>query len=105
MPRKRRIIYERKTKELVEVTLGPRLNDMYNLSILATHPRKQRRGYASSLVREVLRLADAEGRDTWVLSSNTANNKFYASLGFATQTELVLGRDDATWSDLPVVFR
>lgn len=56
MPRKRRIIYERKSKELVEVILGPRLNDMYNLSILATHPLKQGRGYAASLVREVLRL-------------------------------------------------
>lgn len=47
--------------------------------------------------------ADAEGRDTWVLSSNTANNKFYASLGFVTRTELVLGRDDTTRSDSSVV--
>ena len=46
--------------------------------------------------------ADQEDRATWLVSSNTANVKFYNSLGFHSVNRFSVGEDNPTWSKEPV---
>ncbi len=48
--------------------------------------------------------ADAEGRDSWLASSNVAaNTGFYNSLGYNTIAMFVVGEDNPTWKGSPIV--
>lgn len=48
--------------------------------------------------------ADAQGRGTWLISSNYANAAFYESHGFVPKREVVLGDKNPTWGRPPVVM-
>lgn len=72
------------------------------VNALATHPDFQRRGYGGALVDAVTSLADAEGRSTYLFSSNPINTEFYNSHGFFTLAELLVGEDEPTWKKPPV---
>ncbi|EKM54617.1 uncharacterized protein PHACADRAFT_185527 [Phanerochaete carnosa HHB-10118-sp] len=84
-------------------TLGDREEEAIYLQILATTPEKQGRGYASALIRTVTGIADAQRRATFLLSSNLINTGFYNSFGFVEGAKIVLGNDDPTWREPPVV--
>lgn len=102
---------------------GERLKDMVYLSSLATYPPKQGRGYGSALVQHVVAQvsvvvngmhflmnfvgsygqAEAQGRATWLISSNVANRGFYEFNGFSVVGDIVLGDDNSTWHAPPVI--
>lgn len=84
--------------------LGDRELEVIHLQVLATHPDKQGHGYGSALVRTVTGIADAQGRATVLTSSNPINTGFYNSLRFVEKAQIVLGNDDPTWTDPPVVL-
>lgn len=46
--------------------------------------------------------ADAQGRATWLASSNVENAAFYNALGFFTVGSVEVGRGDATWTGPPI---
>lgn len=46
--------------------------------------------------------ADAQGRTTWLLSSNVANMAFYNYLGFHTVGTVYIGLGDPTWTKPPI---
>ena len=45
--------------------------------------------------------ADAQGRATWLASSNPANLAFYRAHGFRTVERFFMGADDPTWDAPP----
>lgn len=59
---------------------------------------------SASLIEDVPQ-ADAEGRATWLCSSNLANTEFYEQCGFVGVRDFTLGEDDPTWTKPPVVAR
>ncbi|KAI0963335.1 hypothetical protein AcW1_000441 [Taiwanofungus camphoratus] len=85
--------------------IGNRLLDMMYLDILATHPAKRGRGYATALVKLVTAKADIESRAVWLHSSNVDNTGFYESLGFSVIDEFTVGENNPTWQEPPVVSR
>ncbi|KAI0352852.1 hypothetical protein OH77DRAFT_740427 [Trametes cingulata] len=87
-------------KSLLQETFGERLKDMYDIQILATAPSMQGKGYGSALVTAVTDMADAEGCDICVLSSDAYH--FYERLGFVVVREAVLGRDNPEWHGEPI---
>lgn len=77
---------------------------MIHLNLLFTAPKAQGRGYASALVRSVTSVADAQHRNTYLLSSNIANTGFYNSMGFQVVDFAVVGEDNPDWHEAPVVL-
>lgn len=94
---------DEKTQRAVKLALGDRVEDMFQVQLVATAPDKQGYGYGSSLVQVVTSKADEECRSTWLTSSNFANTRFYESLGFASVGEISLGHDNPTWNGPPVI--
>ncbi|OBZ76512.1 hypothetical protein A0H81_03767 [Grifola frondosa] len=94
--RKRRQEFSMKVSALVRSALGDRVADMIEIHSLATSPAKQGRGYGSAL-------ADAEGRATWLITSDAY--KFYESVGFSVAAACTLGEDNPTWNKPPIVIR
>ncbi|KAI5115698.1 hypothetical protein M0805_002562 [Coniferiporia weirii] len=90
--------FEKCTEEL----LGADAREMRCVNALATAPASQRHGYGGALVSAITQLADAEGRSTYLFSSNLANTEFYNSLGFFTLAEVVVGDDNPSWTRPPV---
>ncbi|KZS94969.1 hypothetical protein SISNIDRAFT_409513, partial [Sistotremastrum niveocremeum HHB9708] len=81
-------------KAAIESWLDGRGKDMYCVHLLATDPEYQGHGYASRLLKAIFRIADAEGRATWLLSTSRHNVPFYNLHGYVTVGELTLGSDD-----------
>ncbi|TBU36955.1 hypothetical protein BD309DRAFT_670890 [Dichomitus squalens] len=71
-----------KARELVSAAFGEKVADMMEIQVLATDPDAQGRGYASALVKYVLRQGDADGRDVWLLTTSAYG--FYEHFGFVT---------------------
>jgi len=92
-----------KTGLIVEKVIGQRKDDMIYLSLLATDPAFQGRGYGSALVEHVTSIADAQDRAAWLISSNNGNTAFYNSHGFFSAGEVILGNDNPTWNQAPVI--
>jgi len=95
---------EAKITAAIKSTLGDRVKEMVVLDLLATAPGKQGHGYGSELATMVTSEADAESRATMLVSSNIANTAFYESLGFRTIKEVVVGDDNPTWTEPPVIL-
>lgn len=93
---------EDKMNQFAADHLGEAFRSMRSVNALATHPDFQRRGYGGALVDAITSLADAEGRSTYLFSSNPINTEFYNSHGFFTLAELMVGDDDPTWKKPPV---
>lgn len=68
-----------------------------HLIILATHPERQGRGLASSLLGERLRLCDEEGVPAYLESSKRENVAFYARHGFEVTEEIRLPGGPPLW--------
>lgn len=66
----------------------PRDVPHYYLSILATHPDHRGRGLGMGLLAHNLALIDEERCGAYLESSNPANNRRYASVGFEPLSEL-----------------
>jgi len=60
----------------------PRNEPHYYLTLLATHPDHRGLGIGMGLLAHDLELIDAEGLPAYLESSNPANNRRYAALGF-----------------------
>ncbi|GJE84058.1 hypothetical protein PsYK624_001330 [Phanerochaete sordida] len=93
-----------KHKAAFKEALGDREEEVIGLQVLATHPEKQGHGYGSALVRTITGIADAQGRATALTSSNPANTGFYNSLGFVEAAQIVLGDEDPTWQEPPLIL-
>ncbi|KAI0089124.1 hypothetical protein BDY19DRAFT_125776 [Irpex rosettiformis] len=100
--KKRGATFSKAFREALE-SVGERRKEMFELSGLATRPAMQGRGYGSALVRLVTDIADAEGRATWLGSSNVVNTGFYEYLGFRIVESITLGESDPTWNEDPIV--
>ncbi|THH05042.1 hypothetical protein EW145_g5086 [Phellinidium pouzarii] len=95
--------YEGKLADLVRDGVGKKVNEMVFLHGLATSPEHQGKGYGTALVKTVTDIADAEGRECYLLSSNINNTSFYNSCGFYSFKETVFGADNPTWKKDPIV--
>ncbi|KAJ3539695.1 hypothetical protein NM688_g6329 [Phlebia brevispora] len=92
-----------KIRKAVRSSCGDRLQDMFYISGVATAPAKQRRGYASTLMRMACTMADERNSATWLVVGNVpANNAFYAAFGFVTVAQTLLGDEDPDWTEDPV---
>lgn len=60
----------------------PRSEPHYYLTLLGTHPDHRGRGIGMGLLARNLELIDAAGLPAYLESSNPANNRRYATLGF-----------------------
>ncbi|KAI0332747.1 hypothetical protein GY45DRAFT_442204 [Cubamyces sp. BRFM 1775] len=89
-----------KIQRMVQAAFGAKAKDMYYIHILGTAPEVQGRGYASALVNTVTAMADAEGRDTWLITADAT--PFYEKLGFVVVQEDSLGAENPTWGSKPV---
>ncbi|KAL1949064.1 hypothetical protein VTO73DRAFT_10870 [Trametes versicolor] len=84
----------------VKEALGASVDEMYEIQALATAPSAQRCGYARQLVKTVTDMADAEGRDTWVVTSD--GSAFYEAQGFDLLRVVTVGTDNPTYHGEPV---
>ncbi|MEO7119399.1 MAG: GNAT family N-acetyltransferase [Candidatus Limnocylindrales bacterium] len=90
---------ERELSRLAAAVLGPAADDLnetlsrfeaahprdephYYLSLLATHPEHRGRGLGMALLAQNLARIDAESVPAYLESTNPANDKRYASVGF-----------------------
>ncbi|KZS94974.1 hypothetical protein SISNIDRAFT_426531 [Sistotremastrum niveocremeum HHB9708] len=90
-------------KAAIESWLDGRGKDMYCVHLLATDPAYQGLGYASRLLDAIARIADTEGRSTWLLSTGRHNAPFYELHGYVTVGELRLGGEDPDWMGEEVI--
>jgi len=82
--------------------LGPAVEDMIELKILAVDPALQGRGYGSALVEALAEKADAEGRTVW-LTTNQSTAPFYQQFGFSILADIPLGKENPTYDGPPVI--
>ncbi|KZT06783.1 uncharacterized protein LAESUDRAFT_137040 [Laetiporus sulphureus 93-53] len=99
----RRQKVDQKVTVATEEAIGSRAKELFYVSGLSTRPGKQRRGYASALVKLVTSLADEQCRGVW-LYTNKRTTGFYAQFGFTTIKSFAVGEDDPTWTEVPVVM-
>ncbi|KAL4242497.1 hypothetical protein ABKN59_011710 [Abortiporus biennis] len=84
-------------------SLGGRKNEVLYFRTVATLPMKQGHGYGSTLTRIVTSLGNAQGKDIWLVSSNTAmNTGFYTKHGFVTVSNFELGNENPSWKGSPI---
>ncbi|KAI0832520.1 hypothetical protein BC628DRAFT_1310214 [Trametes gibbosa] len=91
------------TKALVVDAFGSTVADMYEIQGLGTAPEVQGRGYASALVTAVTDLADADGHDVWVVTTDAYT--FYERLGFSVVRSATVGDANPAWEGAPIVVR
>ncbi|KAJ3539696.1 hypothetical protein NM688_g6328 [Phlebia brevispora] len=100
---KRRAEFSDKLRKAIRSSFGDRLKDMFYITSVATAPAKQRRGYASMLMRMACAMADEINCATWLVVGNVRmNNAFYVRFGFVTVARILLGEDDPDWTEEPV---
>ncbi|KAI0360466.1 hypothetical protein OH77DRAFT_686931 [Trametes cingulata] len=97
---KRRNEFSSVIKPMVQDAFGATVDEMYEIEGLATDPEAQGRGYAKLLVKTVTDMADREGRDTWVVTTDARS--FYEAVGFSVERTGVVGADDPTWRNPPI---
>ncbi|KAH9846937.1 hypothetical protein C2E23DRAFT_536501 [Lenzites betulinus] len=97
---KRKAEFRGKIWSMVRDAFGTEAPDMYDLQILATAPEAQGRGYASALVTTVTNMADAAGRDTWLITAGSYT--FYEQLGFVVVGKDALGDNNPKWEGKPI---
>ncbi|KAH8118717.1 hypothetical protein DFH11DRAFT_1568845, partial [Phellopilus nigrolimitatus] len=86
----------------VEEMLGADAPKMRAVNSLVTAEAFRRRGYGGALVDAITHMADAEGRSTYLLSSNPINTEFYNAHGFFSLAEVLIGENDPTWEKPPI---
>lgn len=91
-----------KVEGIVVELLGDAAKDMRNVDSLGTDPDFQGRGYGGALVDYITGLADAEGRSTYLLSSNPINTGFYNFHGFVEIGKVFIGEGNPTWNGPPL---
>ncbi|KAH9946942.1 hypothetical protein B0H21DRAFT_740954 [Amylocystis lapponica] len=101
----RRTEYADKLGVAIKSAFGDNVNNMMSLDSISTIPSKQGRGYGRELVRSVTAKADAEGRSTWLVSSNVANTTFYGRCGFSVAGQFALGDSNPLWDKGPIIVR
>lgn len=89
-----------KVEGIVEELLGDAAKDMRNVDSLGTDPDFQGRGYGGALVDYITGLA--EGRSTYLLSSNPINTEFYNSHGFIEIGKVFIGEGNPMWKGPPL---
>jgi GNAT superfamily N-acetyltransferase len=67
------------------------------LGVLATHPRRQREGLATAVLRPILKDADRLGIACCLETSTADNRRFYERRGFTQATEILLPGGPPTW--------
>ncbi|KAL8287913.1 hypothetical protein RB597_000146 [Gaeumannomyces tritici] len=72
---------------LVERGLGGEAKAMWTATVVAVHPKHQRKGVATTLLRWGLAEADKTGTDTFIIASDVGR-KAYMSVGFEDVCEL-----------------
>ncbi|KAH9937504.1 uncharacterized protein B0H18DRAFT_1113329 [Fomitopsis serialis] len=92
-----------KEQAVVAKHLGDRVANLISLDNLATAVKAQRKGYASALVRHLTDLADKQGRGVWLFTHESTVG-FYARLGFERVSHFVVGDNNPTWTEKPVVM-
>ncbi|EIW55528.1 uncharacterized protein TRAVEDRAFT_103771, partial [Trametes versicolor FP-101664 SS1] len=85
----------------VQDAFGTRAAEMYEIQGLATAPKAQGRGYGKALVKTITDMADAEGRDVWVITSDA--RPFYELQGFSVVRTAFIGANNPAWNRAPVV--
>lgn len=68
--------------------------DSYYLVYIGTRPSGRGKGYARKVVEYVTKTADAEGRASYLESSNPINRQIYGKLGFELKKNIYLQRAD-----------
>lgn len=92
-----------KEQATVAKHLGDRVSNLISLDNLATAVKAQRKGYASALVVHLTDLADKQGRGVW-LFTHERTVSFYAQHGFERIGHFVVGDNNPTWTEKPVVM-
>ncbi|KAI0819931.1 hypothetical protein BC628DRAFT_1331642, partial [Trametes gibbosa] len=92
--------YAVEIKAQIKEVFGAGVDQMFEIQILATAPEAQGRGYGTTLVRTVTAMADAAGRDTWVITSGART--FYEREGFVLEGAAMLGATNPSWDGKPV---
>ncbi|GBE83450.1 hypothetical protein SCP_0504990 [Sparassis crispa] len=103
--KKRSKEFKEQVEATLKTTIGDQVDDMMLLEGFCTTPDKQGRGYGTALAKHVGAIADAQGRSTWLLSSNVANTGYYENLDFWTVGEFSLGDNNPTWKKPPIIIR
>ncbi|KAF8069257.1 hypothetical protein FPV67DRAFT_1669273 [Lyophyllum atratum] len=101
--KKRQLELDDKMQKALERALGDCADKMWLLEGIWTAAEYQGRGYGGALLDAVTKLADAAGQRTWLKSSNIVNTAFYNEHGFKTVEEVVLGDQNPTWHEKPVI--
>ncbi|KAL8377946.1 hypothetical protein RB595_008571 [Gaeumannomyces hyphopodioides] len=74
-------------KGLVDRELGDEAKAMWVANVVAVHPKHQRKGVATTLMRWGLAEADKTGADTFIIASDVGR-KAYLTVGFEDRCEL-----------------
>ena len=67
------------------------------LGVLATRPLMQGRGLAQAVLAPVFAIADRDGLDCWLETSNVGNLVFYLHRGFIDRIEVDVPEGPTTW--------
>ncbi|KZT67083.1 hypothetical protein DAEQUDRAFT_729494 [Daedalea quercina L-15889] len=92
-----------KSKAAVEEAFGDRLDHMFQMAGLATHPDKQGRGYGKALMTLANAKADQLGVASYIKTS-AGNVAFYESCGYVVVGRFTLGDDNPNWTRPPVAL-
>jgi len=78
--------------DAMHTTLGDREHEAWYLVYIGTRPAGRGKGHARKLIEQVTKIADQEGRPTYLESSNTVNVPIYRKFGFEERRTINLQR-------------
>lgn len=93
-----------KASALMQKAIGrEEMAEMLSVSLLCTAPAHQGHGYASALLQKVADIADAQQRPI-ALGAIEINVPFYNFNGYVSLGSTLVGDDDPTWKEDPIIY-
>ncbi|KAI0313764.1 hypothetical protein OF83DRAFT_502895 [Amylostereum chailletii] len=91
-------------EKMMRSALGDSYNDRWQANILATHPKHQKKGYATAMIQAMCKRAKDDGKVIGLATHNAKNAAFYERLGFRILANTEIPAPVASWTEYALIW-
>ncbi|KAI0319588.1 hypothetical protein OF83DRAFT_1170062 [Amylostereum chailletii] len=91
-------------EKMMQSALKEFYNNRWQSNVLATHPKHQRKGYATAMVQAMCARANKEKSVIGLATHNAKNAEFYERLGFRTLAHTEIPAPKASWTEYALIW-
>ncbi|EIM80209.1 uncharacterized protein STEHIDRAFT_126178 [Stereum hirsutum FP-91666 SS1] len=90
--------------DAIHAILGNHYNNRWQINVLATHPERQRNGYATAVIQAVCSLAAKDKTVLALTTQNERNAQFYQHRGFSIVGTTEVNAPTGPWTQYVVLW-